>query len=428
MRGWRVGSLTLGLVLIGFGALLISGHIQGLSVIDLIYMWWPAVLIMLGIETLAFIHFAKARETKVKFDGISIFLIILIILFTIGGYGLKSIFNNSSFSLNSTNIPENYKHETRSNKQIKIPANGSKKLILSNSMGKIDVSCSTADYIEIEANITIKNNDEETAKKLFEKAVEISMSSEIRVSTVRYNYDDIIKNISIDYAVKVPSGIEVDIKNSYGDIFVRDISSNVNIENSNGRITAGLIEGNLEIRNSFGTVEVNGTNGNVNANNSNGDIFIKNTNGNVDVNNSFGAIEVQEAEGDVKAAGSNGRIYIENPSGNVYAHNSLGEIYVINPYKSINLESGKGLIKLETSKLIENSVQIKNSFGGIILNILKSQSGKMQISTSFGDINSNMNLNINKDFSKASVNQILGDGKVVFNVSTSNGNIEINSK
>lgn len=50
MRGWRAGTLTLGLVLIGFGSLLITGHIQRISVIDLIYIWWPAVFIMLGIE------------------------------------------------------------------------------------------------------------------------------------------------------------------------------------------------------------------------------------------------------------------------------------------------------------------------------------------------------------------------------------------
>lgn len=94
MRRWRVGTLTVGLVLISFGVLLILGQIQGVSTIDLVYKWWPIVLIMLGIETLVFVYFAKDGETRVRFDGFSIFLIIVLIFFTIAGYGVKLVFND----------------------------------------------------------------------------------------------------------------------------------------------------------------------------------------------------------------------------------------------------------------------------------------------------------------------------------------------
>lgn len=428
MRRWRVGTLTMGLVLIGFGVLLLIGRIQGISTIDLIYKWWPIVLIMLGIETLVFVYSAKDGENRVRFDGFSIFLIIVLIIFTLGGYGIKLVFNNADFSFNHNNVFRNYKYETQLKKKISVTTDGLKKLQLTNSMGRIDVGKGTGADIEIEANITIQNNDEAFAKTLFDKAVEISKGSDIKINTTKYNRDDRIKNIYIDYVVKVPNGIEVDVDNSFGNISVREISSNVNIENSNGRTTAGLIGGNLTVKNSFGDIEVTGVEGNATINNSNGHIFVKNANKNVDVKNSFGGIEIQAAGGNVKAANSNGRIYIEDPFGDVYAHNSFGEIYVINPSKLIDLESNNGLVRLETSKLIENNVSIKNNFGGIKLDIPKTQTGKMKMSTSFGNIKSNMNLNINKETSKASVDQILGDEKVVFDVKTSNGNIDINGK
>ncbi|MDF2672819.1 MAG: hypothetical protein K0R09_1084 [Clostridiales bacterium] len=126
MRSWRVGTLTMGLVLIGFGVLLLIGQIQGISTIDLIYKWWPIVLIMLGIETLVFVYSTKDGETRVRFDGFSIFLIIVLILFTLGGYGIKFIFNNTNFSFNGHNTLSNYNYQTRQTKQINVTTDGVK--------------------------------------------------------------------------------------------------------------------------------------------------------------------------------------------------------------------------------------------------------------------------------------------------------------
>ena len=130
MRHWRVGTLTMGLVLIGFGVTLLIGQIQGISTIDLIYKWWPIVLIMLGIETLVFVYSTKDGETRVRFDGFSIFLIIILILFTIGGYGIKLVMDNSNFSFNHNNVLRNYKYETQLNKKISVTTDGFKKLQL----------------------------------------------------------------------------------------------------------------------------------------------------------------------------------------------------------------------------------------------------------------------------------------------------------
>lgn len=425
MKGWKVGTLTMGLVLIGLGALLIMSRIQGISAVDLIFKWWPIILVFLGIETLIFSQLASRAETRIRYDGISIFLIIVLIVFILGGHGLRFIFDNLNFNPGRHNIIRNYRYETKLYKELNVSAAGAKKLLVSNSMGKIDVSKGSGNDIKIEANITMQNNDEAFAKSLADSAVEISRGSEIKISTADYN-DNRIKNVYIDYVIKVPEGMEVDVDNSFGDIIVREISSNVSIENSNGKITAGNIGGDLRVKNSFGAIEVNETGGNVTAEGSNGGIFIKNTKGNVEVNNSFGSIEVQITGGDVKARGDNGRIFIEAPTGDVFAHNSFGEVYVINPGKSTELESSNGLIRLQSANVIKGNVRIKNSFGGIKLDIPRKQEGKMKLSTSFGNINSNMNLNIIKDVSKASVDQIIGDGSILFDLETSNGNIDVN--
>lgn len=91
MRQWKLGALTLGALLIILGVLIISLRVTGLAVIDKVLIWWPAVLIMLGLEILAYNFFSKSEPPKMKFDGFSLFAIILLLLFCIGSFFLTSI-------------------------------------------------------------------------------------------------------------------------------------------------------------------------------------------------------------------------------------------------------------------------------------------------------------------------------------------------
>lgn len=89
MRGFRVGTISMGLLLILMGCLLLFGQINDISSIELIFNWWPAVLIMLGIEILLYVFLSRKEQLIVKYDGFSIFIIMLIIFSTLVAYGIK---------------------------------------------------------------------------------------------------------------------------------------------------------------------------------------------------------------------------------------------------------------------------------------------------------------------------------------------------
>lgn len=93
MRGWRVGTISMGLLLILMGSLLLFGQINDISSIELIFKWWPAVLIMLGIEILLYVFLSRKEQLAVKYDGFSIFIIMLIIFSTLVAYGIKFLFD-----------------------------------------------------------------------------------------------------------------------------------------------------------------------------------------------------------------------------------------------------------------------------------------------------------------------------------------------
>jgi hypothetical protein len=80
----------MGILLIATGLLLFTGEIQGFNGAVLIMRWWPVILIVLGLEILAYIVFSHEEQPKIKFDGLSIFLAILVILVSSGVYGASS--------------------------------------------------------------------------------------------------------------------------------------------------------------------------------------------------------------------------------------------------------------------------------------------------------------------------------------------------
>ena len=82
MKSRRVGTFTLGISLIVLGvALMISFFTEAFTVYDVI-KFWPLFIIVFGIEVL--VHAILNNEEKLRYDGLSIFLGIILILSTFG--------------------------------------------------------------------------------------------------------------------------------------------------------------------------------------------------------------------------------------------------------------------------------------------------------------------------------------------------------
>ncbi|WMJ76338.1 MULTISPECIES: LiaI-LiaF-like domain-containing protein [unclassified Sedimentibacter] len=76
----RVGNISMGLVLIAFGAALFMSQFSNFSALKAARLMWPAILILLGAEILWCRYASKEEESVIKYDLFSIF-IVLIILF-----------------------------------------------------------------------------------------------------------------------------------------------------------------------------------------------------------------------------------------------------------------------------------------------------------------------------------------------------------
>lgn len=90
-RQWRVGTFSMGTVLIVFGFVLLLAQFNNFSAVKLVSTWWPAVMIILGLEIIAALYFSKEDKPVINYDLLSIFMVLFIGGLTFGLYALTSV-------------------------------------------------------------------------------------------------------------------------------------------------------------------------------------------------------------------------------------------------------------------------------------------------------------------------------------------------
>lgn len=78
----RTGTITLGISLIGLGVLFLVHQFFPFLTYQILMMVWPCILILLGLEIL--VSYILGKDSPLQFDGVSIFLTILLTLFSLG--------------------------------------------------------------------------------------------------------------------------------------------------------------------------------------------------------------------------------------------------------------------------------------------------------------------------------------------------------
>lgn len=92
-RTWRIGTVSMGLSLVLLGVLIFMKQALGMKVIEPILIWWPIILMVLGIEIVAYLFISKPHNQTLKYDFMSIIFIAILgsfaVLFTLfNSFGL----------------------------------------------------------------------------------------------------------------------------------------------------------------------------------------------------------------------------------------------------------------------------------------------------------------------------------------------------
>ncbi len=167
MRQWRIGSFSMGLILILLGVGLIIERLGGtLRALDLVITWWPLALILLGAEILAASFLIKNEQFKLKYDGWSIFMMIVLFFFCLGSYSLSY----------SGVIPQIREAITMSEYNCALPEQeadlaGIKKVIISSQAESLEIRSTPGEKLSILGQATIQAVQIEEAKNLARQSV-----------------------------------------------------------------------------------------------------------------------------------------------------------------------------------------------------------------------------------------------------------------
>ncbi|HEO8419501.1 hypothetical protein [Niallia sp. FSL W8-0635] len=91
MRQWRVGTFSMGLSLVFLGVFLLLTEFFDWEIVTVLKVWWPIILVILGMEILLYLFSAKQEKPYLSFDLFSI-----IIVGIIGTAGISMVFLQSS--------------------------------------------------------------------------------------------------------------------------------------------------------------------------------------------------------------------------------------------------------------------------------------------------------------------------------------------
>ncbi len=226
MKTKRVGTLSMAIVLIGFGILIFIAQINQLSAVELAIKFWPSILILLGGEILWFSFKEKKEEEKVviRYDIFSVFMVMIVLGINICIY---SLIETGAMNWIKTKISsETYNYELPFEEYI-VDDSIEKIVINGQNYSSLTVRTDKINKIISSGAINITSTSEENAKKILdEDYININKSDNIIYVSFKENYN--LKNLSIT----IPDNKKVEVNGGNDlDLILDNISNNFIVDN-----------------------------------------------------------------------------------------------------------------------------------------------------------------------------------------------------
>ncbi|MEA1961080.1 MAG: DUF5668 domain-containing protein [Bacillota bacterium] len=242
MRQWRVGTLTMGLLLVFLGGALLFAQFNSVPVVDFFIRWWPLLFILLGIEVLLYSFMQKREESRIRYDIFSIFIILLIV---ISGLGIQSLneldlttrfremVGSQNFTIQTDEASFSVAPDVKQIIVLAPPCDLTVKTAMSNKIVAQGTAHMAADTMST-AKELLKNNQEILCRQT-DDTLFVSFNTCSKKNDLGYHW-----NLT-SYALTLPKFILVKIQNdNYFTISVdADLSSDWQID-SEGRIDVNL--------------------------------------------------------------------------------------------------------------------------------------------------------------------------------------------
>lgn len=173
MKRWRVGSLSMGIVLVASGLMMLVSLVVQINVLNILLTFWPIILICLGIEILLHLFVRKDGDTdiKMKYDVLSIIFISLILIISV-------LFYTATYSIGLLGSRDDmYAFFGIKTDDVHIESgielDGTKELVIFSGFNSIRAISTSSENIRVEYSIMANTNDKEYAESIIANVIKI---------------------------------------------------------------------------------------------------------------------------------------------------------------------------------------------------------------------------------------------------------------
>lgn len=307
-----------------------------------------------------------------------------------------------------------------------------------NKYGNINFVNHDKNEISVQVTILAWGRSDKEAQKILDRVtidqeqtgVGVSFETQIEESKGGYNFLN-REGFEINYEVKVPKTLNLDVENQFGSVVVSDLNGKLNLDLKHGdfhghsligmRHSINVSFGNLSI-NEIGSADIDVAHGSINIDKSSADLKIESKHLNV---------RIDEANV-LQLVAKHGNVRIGTVS-QITGENKFGQIEIRKVLKSAVLQLAHGSCQVEQIAKGFEKIDVENAHGSIELRFDADAKFQFEAQTSFGSIRNSMpNTTVQRKEDTSSV-QILegktnggGNGKV--RVTNQHGSIRLEER
>lgn len=190
-----------------------------------------------------------------------------------------------------------------------------------NAHGEVTVEGAATDRLTLTLKKTIRRRTEEEARAVA-AGLHPTVSSDGRALLIGTNRADFDRQqFSTDLWLTVPSGLAVEVENSYGTVKLGRLAGAA-VVNRHGAVEISGLDGPVRVENSYEDVTIDGTLGSCEIKSSHSDVLARRVGGGLNLDHGYGTITLREIGGEVVVEGTHSEIIAEDVPGSLDLRNS----------------------------------------------------------------------------------------------------------
>lgn len=266
------------------------------------------------------------------------------------------------------------------------PASDFQTVDIQNKYGKIHVTTGDQQTIEISVLIQVDLSSESSAQKMLDR-ISINESVNGETLSIKTSIDNMNKinnaDLNIDYTVSFPKSMNASLSNSFGDIFLSELTGNAQLDVSYGSIKAGKLSGaDNRVEVNFGNADIAQlVSGSIDLSYSNLDLAAGN---NLVIKSSFSNCEIDKVES-LKMKCSYDNLELDEV-GSLDIEGSFSNVEIGSVSKSLKAEVSYGGFEIDEVKSTFTEVVIEAEAGEVDIEVEDGTSYAFHCRVNMGEI------------------------------------------